>query len=276
MRLRFAKMHGLGNDFIVLDATHEPIALSGAQIRALADRHRGIGFDQLLVVQPASSPDLDFDYRIFNADGGEVEQCGNGARCFAHFVQLRGLTDRKALTVGTLAGRLRLFIEDNGQITVDMGQPEFDPARIPLRAPAQAAEYSLEINGQSIRFGAVSMGNPHAVIAVDNIDNAPVTTLGPQIETHADFPKRVNVGFAQFTSPSEIQLRVWERGVGETQACGSGACAAVAVGRRQGRLDERVRIHLPGGTLSVSWAGPGEPVWMTGPASYVFDGEVEI
>ena len=182
-------------------------------------------------------------------------------------------------TVFPLSERMAERYQDEGfggQITVDMGQPEFDPARIPLRAPAQAAEYSLEINGQSIRFGAVSMGNPHAVIAVDNIDNAPVTTLGPQIETHADFPKRVNVGFAQFTSPSEIQLRVWERGVGETQACGSGACAAVAVGRRQGRLDERVRIHLPGGTLSVSWAGPGEPVWMTGPASYVFDGEVEI
>ena len=276
MDLKFTKMHGLGNDFVVIDATRQAFSLGAADIRAIADRRRGIGCDQLLVVEPADQPDVDFRYRIFNADGGEVEQCGNGARCFARFVHRKGLTDKQEITVQTNAGTLRLYADDSDQVRVNMGIPVLEPAQIPFAANARATRYAINIHGETVEFGAVSMGNPHAVLDVPSTDHAGVEKFGPAIELHPRFPDRVNVGFMQVIDRQRIRLRVWERGAGETQACGSGACAAVVVGSLQCLLDETVVVELQGGELVVSWAGEQQPVYMTGPASFVFEGTITV
>jgi diaminopimelate epimerase len=276
MKLRFTKMQGLGNDFVVFDGVRQGVALSTDQCRFLADRRFGIGCDQILLVEAPRLAGTDFHYRIFNADGSEVEQCGNGARCFARFVRDQGLTDKSEIPVGTAAGPIRLFLETDGQVRVNMGAPLFDPERIPFLEAAEADGYDLEVDGQTLRIGAVSMGNPHAVLLVDDLAQAPVARLGPLIEGHPRFPRRVNAGFMRILDPGHVQLRVFERGAGETLACGTGACAAVAVGRRLGLLAEEVRVSLPGGDLRIRWAGGAEPVWMTGPTVSVFQGEIEL
>ncbi|HID48385.1 MAG TPA: diaminopimelate epimerase [Chromatiales bacterium] len=276
MELRFTKMHGLGNDFVVIDATTRPVDLEPAQIRMLADRHYGVGCDQLLLVEPPRQPDVDFTYRIFNADGGEVDQCGNGARCFARFVRDKGLIAKDTIRVATAAGILVLRIEPDGQVTVDMGVPRFEPGEIPFKADARAESYQLEIEGRMVEFGAVSLGNPHAVLRVEDVESAPVTTLGPRLESDPRFPQRVNVGFMQIQGRDRIRLRVWERGSGETLACGSGACAAVVVGRQRGWLDAKVTVSLAGGDLRIRWSGEEEPVRMTGPAVTVFEGRMTL
>lgn len=276
MRLEFTKMNGLGNDFVVVDATRDAFALSPAQIQRIADRRRGVGCDQLLVVEPSSLQAADFDYRIFNADGGEVEQCGNGARCFATFVRDRGLSDKAEIPVNTNAGLITLKVEGDGRVRVNMGAPRLVPDEIPFEAEHQAASYDIAVDGACYQIGAASMGNPHGVLRVDDVDSAPVESLGAAIESHPRFPARVNVGFMQVLGRDEIRLRVFERGVGETQACGTGACAAVVVGRVQGLLDEAVSVHLPGGTLDIRWAGEGQPVYMTGPTETVFHGSIEL
>jgi diaminopimelate epimerase len=276
MRLKFTKMHGLGNDFVVVDATAAPVALSPAQLRHIADRHFGVGCDQLLMVEPARSADTDFYYRIFNADGGEVEQCGNGARCFVRYVHDHGLTDRREIRVGTLAGVIEPRLEADGQVTVDMGVPRFEPAQIPFLAPAKAPLYDLEVDKKIIKINALSMGNPHAVQQVDDIETAPVTSEGPRIEAHPRFPQRVNAGYMQVLDRSHIRLRVYERGAGETLACGTGACAAVVSGIQRGLLDARVHVATRGGELVIVWAGAGQPVLMTGPAVAVFEGEIDL
>lgn len=276
MHFHFSKMHGLGNDFMVVDCITQNIFFSPDLIRRLADRHRGIGFDQLLVVEPPYDPESDFHYRIFNADGSEVEQCGNGARCFARFVRMKGLTNKYSITVSTKNGKMVLKIEDNDDVTVNMGVPEFEPNKIPFRAKQTEKTYIMRANDQTLFCGAVSMGNPHCVTVVDDIDNADIDTLGPLIESHERFPERVNAGFMQLLSRQAVKLRVYERGAGETQACGSGACGAVAVGINQGILDNDVTVSLPGGDLLIRWAGPGKPLYMTGPASHVFDGQLTI
>lgn len=276
MKLAFSKMHGLGNDFVVLDGVRQSVNLTPAQIRFLADRHLGVGCDQLLLVERASDPAVDFRYRIFNADGGEVEQCGNGARCFARFVREQGLTDKTAIRVETNTGQIVLYVQADGQVTVDMGQPRFEPLDIPFHAPARATHYTVTVAGQDYTLGAVSMGNPHAVLVVDNVDTAPVATLGAQLERHPQFPARVNVGFMQVLNPEHIRLRVFERGVGETRACGTGACAAVAVGRVQGLLASAVQVDLPGGSLHITWSNATDAVAMTGPATHVFAGEIAL
>ena len=279
MRLSFTKMQGAGNDFVVIDATREPMRLSRGQLRWLADRHFGVGCDQVLVVEPPREPGTDFHYRIFNADGGEVQQCGNGARCFVRFVHGHGLTDKREVRVGTAAGVIVPRLEPDGDVTVNMGPPVLEPARIPFVAPAQAAVYPLDVHGTTREIGAVSMGNPHAVLRVDDVDTAPVATWGPQIERHPRFPRRVNAGFLQVVSRSAVRLRVYERGAGETLACGTGACAAVVAGIRQGWLDERVDVHTRGGVLTIEWqasAGIDQPVFMTGPATRVFEGTIDV
>jgi diaminopimelate epimerase len=277
MELQFTKMHGLGNDFVVIDAIHQSVNLTPGQIRFIADRHFGVGCDQLLLVEAPTREGVDFTYRIFNADGGEVEQCGNGARCFARFVREHGLTDKDRLTVATRAGIITLQIEADGQVTVDMGVPVFEPAAIPFQAEAQADAYPLELaDGTTVELGVVSMGNPHAVLRVEDVDTAPVNELGPQIESHPRFPQRVNVGFMQIVDRGHVRLRVYERGAGETLACGTGACAAVVVGRQRGWLDDKVTVSLPGGDLHIRWAGPDEPVRMTGPAVSVFEGRMTL
>ncbi|QVL51396.1 MAG: diaminopimelate epimerase [Thiocapsa sp.] len=276
MRLAFSKMQGLGNDFVVLDATEHPIAIDPALARRLADRRFGIGCDQILLVEPPRRPDTEFYYRIFNADGSEVEQCGNGARCFARFVRDRGLTEHDEIPVGTAAGPIRLYLEDAGQVRVDMGAPEFEPERIPFLADRQALTYDLDVAGEALVIGAVSMGNPHAVILVEDLDTAPVVRLGPLIEAHPRFPQRVNVGFLQILARDHLRLRVYERGAGETLACGTGACAAMVHARRCDLVDARVRVSLPGGDLLIAWNAPGESVWMTGPAVQVFEGEIAL
>ena len=276
MLLQFTKMHGLGNDFMVIDAINQPVSLSAAQVRALADRHLGVGFDQLLLVAAASTPDADFRYRIFNADGGEVGQCGNGARCFMRFVQEQGMTDKQQLLVETASGPLQLTQEHDGQVTVDMGVPHLEPADIPFDAPAFAARYPLDVAGRQLEIAALSMGNPHAVLQVDDIETAPVRELGPEIERHPRFPQRVNAGFMQIVDPATIRVRVFERGAGETLACGSGACAAVVAGRLWEQLESRVKVVLTGGELVVSWAGIGSSVLMTGPATTVYQGRIEL
>ncbi|MDH5183422.1 MAG: diaminopimelate epimerase [Gammaproteobacteria bacterium] len=276
MQLKFSKMHGLGNDFVVFDAINQVVELSSEQIRFLADRHFGIGCDQLLLVERPTGPGVDFRYRIFNADGGEVEQCGNGARCFARFVIDQGLSDKREIPVETKTGDIVLHIQDNGEITVDMGVPRFEPEEIPFEAEFRASHYQLEVDHHTWLVGAVSMGNPHAVLHVTNVDTAPVEELGPEIESHLRFPNRVNVGFMEVLDRGHIRLRVFERGVGETLACGTGACAAVATGRQQGLLDDTVQVDLPGGSLHIQWQGGGHPVLMTGPASTVFEGVIEL
>ena len=276
MPINFTKMHGLGNDFVVIDGIAQAIQLSNAQLRQLADRHFGVGCDQILLIEAAHQAGVDFRYRIFNADGGEVEQCGNGARCFAHYVHARGLTDKTRIRVETLKGILTLEIHPDGQVTVDMGIPEFEPAAIPFNTNQRADHYTLELAGQSYQIGALSMGNPHAVMQVENIDTAPVQDLGPLIEHHPAFPNRVNAGFLQVDSRTSVHIRVYERGAGETLACGSGACAAMVIGRLWGLLDETVHACLLGGTLTISWQGEGHPVYMTGPATFVFEGSIEL
>jgi len=276
MRLKFTKMHGLGNDFVVLDATHAPLALERDQLRLLADRHFGVGCDQILQVEPPRSPDTDFYYRIFNADGGEVEQCGNGARCFVRFVREHGLTDKTEIRVGTQSGVIVPKLEADGRVTVDMGVPQFEPARIPFLAERRALTYQLEVGGAAIEISALSMGNPHAVQLVKDVDAAPVRTQGPAIEAHARFPQRVNAGYIQIIDRGRIKLRVYERGAGETLACGTGACAAVVAGIQRDLLDPRVVVTTRGGDLGISWQGEGKPVLMTGPAVTVFSGEVEL
>jgi diaminopimelate epimerase len=278
MRLQFSKMHGLGNDFVVIDAVTQAVDLTPDQVRLLAHRRFGVGCDQVLLVEPPSDPArADFRYRIFNADGNEVEQCGNGARCFAVFVRERGLTAKERIPVETAGGLIELQVRPDGQVTVDMGPPILKPWRIPFEAETAMPSYALEVDGETYEIGAVSMGNPHAVLRVDNVQTAPVARLGPVIESHPRFPRRVNVGFMQVVSPTEIKLRVYERGVGETLACGTGACAAVVTGRVQGLLDETVAVDLPGGRLVINWPGQEEaPVMMTGPATQVFTGSIDI
>lgn len=275
MKLRFTKMQGIGNDFVVFDAMRQRVELTPEIVRRYADRRFGIGCDQILLVEPPQLPGTDFHYRIFNADGSEVEQCGNGARCFARFVRDQGLTDKDTIPVGTAAGRIQLHVESDGQVRVDMGRPELRPDRIPFVAEAQADAYAIEVAGQTLTIGAVSMGNPHAVLLVDDLDSAPVAELGPLLESHPRFPQRVNVGFMQILSPQHVRLRVYERGAGETLACGTGACAAVVSGQLRGHLSGPTRVSLPGGDLVIEWAGPAHSVWMTGPATPVFQGEIE-
>ncbi|MNQ37482.1 Diaminopimelate epimerase [compost metagenome] len=276
MLLRFTKMHGLGNDFMVLDLVTQHAHVQPKHVRQWGDRHTGVGFDQLLIVEPPSRPDVDFRYRIFNADGSEVEQCGNGARCFARFVIDKRLTAKKRIRVETKNSVIELNVRSDGQITVDMGAPRLLPAEIPFVAPEAALAYEVEVGGQTVELAAVSMGNPHGVLRVDNVDTAPVHTLGPQLETHPRFPQKANIGFLQVVDAHHARLRVWERGCGETQACGTGACAAAVAGIRQGWLQSPVQISLPGGSLSIEWAGPGQPVLMTGPALRVFEGQVRL
>jgi diaminopimelate epimerase len=276
MLLTFTKMHGLGNDFVVIDGVRQSVTLTAEQARYLADRRHGVGCDQILLVEKPQSPDVDFNYRIFNADGGEVEQCGNGARCFARYVFEEGLTTKTRIPVETASGRMELVLLDDGQVTVNMGVPRLLPEEIPFDAPAQAQHYALNVNSLSVDIGAVSMGNPHAVLTVENVDSAPIEKLGPLIERHVRFPKRVNVGFMQIVTRNHIRLRVFERGAGETAACGSGACAAAVVGQIQGALDTEVRVSLTGGDLVISWAGIGQPLYMTGPATRVFEGQIEL
>jgi diaminopimelate epimerase len=276
MRLKFTKMHGLGNDFVVVDTTVAPVKLTPAQLRFIADRHFGVGCDQLLMVEPARSADTDFYYRIFNADGGEVEQCGNGARCFVRYVHQRGLTAKRVIRVGTLGGVIEPRLEDDGQVTVNMGVPVFEPARIPFEAAAQAPLYDLAVDKNIIKINALSMGNPHAVQVVADVAAAPVASEGPLIEAHPRFPQRVNAGYMQVVDRSHIRLRVYERGAGETLACGTGACAAVVSGILRGLLDARVTVATRGGDLVIVWAGAGQPVLMTGPAVTVFDGEIVL
>jgi diaminopimelate epimerase len=276
MIVRFTKMHGLGNDFVVVNAIAQRFDPSPEQCRFLADRRFGVGCDQILLVEPARDPGTGFFYRIFNSDGSEVEQCGNGARCFARFVHDAGLTDKETIDVGTRSGPIRLFLQADGQVRVNMGVPQFVPAEIPFTAGRERDAYDLEVAGERLSLGAVSMGNPHAVLRVGSVDAAPVERLGPLIEHHSRFPRRVNVGFMQVLARDRIRLRVYERGGGETLACGTGACAAVVVGRRQGLLDPRVQVGLPGGDLVIKWPGGDEPVWMTGPALHVYEGEIEL
>ncbi|MGS2724635.1 diaminopimelate epimerase [Porticoccus sp. GXU_MW_L64] len=274
--IHFSKMHGLGNDFVVIDAVTQPFAMCSSKARKLADRHFGVGCDQILLVEPPSQPDMDFRYRIFNADGSEVEQCGNGARCFAKFVRDRKLTGKQHLKVETCKGTIELHCEANNRYRVDMGVPELEPQNIPFRAESRASSYSLPVAGRQLTIGAVSMGNPHAVCVVDDIQSAPVAELGPLIENHEQFPRRVNAGFMEIVSRNEINLRVYERGAGETLACGSGACAAVVIGCLQGLLESQVTVNLPGGSLQIQWQGEGQSVTMAGPASTVYQGRIRI
>jgi diaminopimelate epimerase len=272
MKLHFTKMHGLGNDFVVIDGVRQDVRLSTAVLRLLADRRFGVGCDQILLVERATRPDADFRYRIFNADGGEVEHCGNGARCFVKFVRDQGLTDRRRIIVETAGGLIALEEADDGAVTVDMGPPRFAPADVPFEAQADAPVHVLDVDGTSVELSVLSMGNPHAVQVVADVDRAPVAAEGPRIEHHRRFPQRVNAGYLQVIDRANIRLRVWERGVGETLACGTGACAAVVTGIRRGLLDAVVRVATRGGTLVIEWRGPGHPVLMTGPATTVFEG----
>ena len=276
MLVNFSKMHGLGNDFLVLDNVTQNAYLSNGQIRQLSDRNFGVGFDQLLVVEPPYDPDLDFHYRIFNADGSEVSQCGNGARCFARFVRMKGLINKTKIKVSTQSGQMTLFIERDGNISVNMPVPKFEPKQIPFIAQKVEGTYILRSVEETLLCGVVSMGNPHCVITVDSVKDAPVERLGKAISTHERFPEQVNVGFMEVVSPDYIKLRVYERGAAETLACGSGACAAVVIGQIQKKLARQVTVELPGGKLRIFWKGPGNPVKMSGPAVHVFDGQINI
>lgn len=274
--MQFSKMHGLGNDFMVVDAVTQNVYFSPDLIRRLSDRHCGVGFDQLLIVEPPYDPELDFHYRIFNADGSEVAQCGNGARCFARFVRLKGLTSKREINVSTHNGRMVLSVTEDELVRVNMGEPNFEPQQVPFRAAKPEKTYILRAAEHTVLCGVVSMGNPHCVLQVDNVDTAPVEEQGPLLENHERFPERANVGFMQVVNPHLIRLRVFERGAGETQACGSGACAAVAVGIQQGLLAADVKVQLPGGELDIHWDGPGQPLFMTGPATHVYDGFIHL
>jgi len=276
VKLRFTKMQGAGNDFVVLDGVSEHIDLKPEQLRRLADRHFGVGCDQILLVEPPRTPGTDFRYRIFNADGGEVEQCGNGARCFVRFVRERGLTAKDEIRVETAAGIIAPKMEADGEVTVNMGAPVFEAKHIPFLTGSNELVQPLDLDGTTVHITAVSMGNPHAVQLVADVDAAPVLTQGPSIERHARFPRRVNAGYMQVQDRGRIRLRVYERGAGETLACGTGACAAVVTGIRRGLLDARVRVSTRGGDLTIRWEGGDNPVWMTGPAVTVFEGEIEI
>jgi diaminopimelate epimerase len=277
MRIEFTKMQGLGNDFVIFDAPKTAGApLDSVKLRALADRHLGVGFDQALMLEAPRDPAHRASYRIFNSDGGEVEQCGNGARCIAALLYARAPELGREISMESAGGTVHARVRQDGLISVDMGAPDFDPRSLPMDAPAEAARYSLDIEGETVDYGAVSMGNPHAVLKVHDVKSAPVEHLGPRIERHRRFPRRTNVGFMQIVDRRHIGLRVFERGVGETLACGTGACAAAAVGRKQGLLEADVRVDLPGGTAHVSWHGPGDHVWLTGPAATVFTGIVDI
>lgn len=276
MKLKFTKMHGLGNDFVVIDAISQPVSLSSAQFRFLADRHFGVGCDQILLVEKPSVSAADFRYRIFNADGGEVEQCGNGARCFVRFVHDKGLTQKTEISVETASGIIYPRLEADGQVTVNMGAPRFEPEQIPFVAPRRALTYPLPVDDQIIDISALSMGNPHAVLVVHDADSARVGEQGPRIENHLAFPARVNVGFMQIVDRSHIRLRVFERGSGETLACGTGACAAAVAGITRGMLDTEVEVSTRGGNLTIRWEGEGQAVWMTGPAETVFEGEINL
>lgn len=274
--MQFSKMHGLGNDFVVVDGVTQNVFFTPETIRRLANRHCGIGFDQLLIVEAPYDPELDFHYRIFNADGSEVSQCGNGARCFARFVTLKGLTNKKDISVSTQKGNMVLTVKDDNQIRVNMGEPIWEPAKIPFTANKFEKNYILRTDIQTVLCGAVSMGNPHCVVQVDDIQTANVEQLGPLLESHERFPERVNTGFMQIINKEHIKLRVYERGAGETQACGSGAGAAVAVGIMQGLLNNNVQVDLPGGSLMIEWNGVGHPLYMTGEATHIYDGFITL
>lgn len=276
MKLSFTKMQGIGNDFIVIDGYSQPVSLDAETIRRLADRHFGVGFDQLLLVERPTIEGVDFRYRIFNADGGEVEQCGNGARCFVRFVHDKALTSKREIQVQTARGIILPKLEVNGLVTVNMGEPRFEPQEVPFIADREAVTYPLEVASQTLDISAVSMGNPHAVTVVGDVDTAPVESLGPLLERHERFPQRVNAGFMQVVDSHYIRLRVFERGSGETLACGTGACAAVVSGIRRGLLQSPVRVATRGGELSIAWDGGRQPVWMTGPAETVFEGSIDI
>lgn len=276
MMLSFAKMHGLGNDFMVVDGVSQQIYFTEGQIRKLADRHRGIGFDQLLLIEAPMQPDVDFHYRIFNADGSEVEQCGNGARCLARFVRQMGLTWKHKIRVSTIKGIMNLQLNRNGLVSVDMGVPQLAPEQIPMQQESQQVSYNVVLDGKEYTFGAVSMGNPHCVLTVDDVAAAPVDQLGGQLTEHQLFPEGANIGFMQVAAHDEIRLRVYERGVGETQACGTGACASAVVGRLQHNMAQKVRVYLPGGHLHIDWPGEGKPLRMMGPAEFVFQGLIEL
>lgn len=269
-------MHGLGNDFVMIDAVSQRIRLSADKVRKIADRRFGIGCDQLLIVEIPSRADVDFKYRIFNCDGSEVENCGNGARCFAKFVLERKLTGKKNIKVETKAGILLLKVQDNGDVSVNMGKPGLAPGDVPFNAEQEQSSYPIQLEHGEVTLGAVSMGNPHAVTLVSDCKTAPVELWGPQIEAHRQFPQKANAGFMEILSTKEVNLRVYERGVGETLACGTGACAAVVSGRLQGLLDEQVKVNLPGGSLHIKWPGRDHPVIMTGPATTVFHGQIKI
>ena len=276
MKLRFTKMQGAGNDFVVIDATQATVPLSQTQIQHIANRYFGVGCDQLLMVENTATPGVDFRYRIFNADGGEVEQCGNGARCFVRFVVDKGLTAKREIRVETASGIITLSLQDDGQVSVDMGAPRFLPAQIPFEASEPSTAYALPLQHETVTISAVSMGNPHAVMLVDNVHTAEVANLGPQIESHPRFPQRVNAGFMQVLNEHEINLRVYERGSGETLACGTGACAAAVSGIQLGVLHSPVKVHTRGGILTIAWQGGNTPVMMTGPADIVFEGEINL
>lgn len=276
MKLRFTKMHGLGNDFVVIDATRAPVDLTPARVKAIADRHFGVGCDQLLVVEPATQPGVDFRYRIFNADGGEVEQCGNGARCFVRFVHDKGLTDKREIRVETKSGVIAPRLREDGLVTVDMGVPELMPVKVPFVSDSDALVQPLQVGDATVAITAVSMGNPHAVQVVADVDTAPVTGQGALIERHPRFPARVNAGFLQVVDAHRVRLRVFERGAGETLACGTGACAAVVAGIVRNLVESPVRVETRGGELEIAWGGPGKPVLMTGPAVTVFEGEMSL
>lgn len=276
MLLHFTKMHGLGNDFMVIDSVTQNVTITSDRVRKWSDRHTGIGFDQLLIIAPPSHPDIDFSYRIFNADGSEVEQCGNGARCFAKFVRDKRLTSKKHIIVETASGIIELHVLTNNQIRVNMGKPRLQPTEIPLKVQQQATSYTLFVEQQSIEFSAVSMGNPHAVLRAENLELAPVATLGPKIEHHPLFPNKVNVGFLEVLDRHHAKLRVWERGAGETQACGSGACAAAVTAIQNNWMDSPINIKLAGGTLTIEWDKNDSPVFMTGNAVTVYEGKIQL
>ena len=269
-------MHGLGNDFVVLDQRDNPVRLNDRQIRLIADRRSGVGFDQMLWVEHASNPAADFGLNIYNADGGKAEQCGNGVRCVARYLERKKLIDQENFVIESCGSLIGIKLERDGTVSCDMGIPVFEPARIPLRANRRSEQYNLAVGDEAVSVGAVSMGNPHAVLEVEDVDTAPVERLGPAIEHHPDFPERVNVGFMQITDRRQMRLRVHERGVGETRACGTGACAAAVIARSRGLVEERVSVRLSGGSLEIFWGGESSPVWMRGPATWVFEGNIDV